>query len=129
MKNLNKDSSAPAPDPVTKKKGRADWIDKHAGMALRHIRTQRGMSQTALADKIGVTFQQVQKYETGANRIALGRLADIAEVLETPVVSFFPEEYRGDNGLLDQHENLEVRAGYLKSVIEAAIKDLERAIK
>lgn len=52
------------------------------------------MSQTELGSKIGVTFQQVQKYENGVNRIGAGRLSRIAEVLEVPVTFFFP----GDNG-------------------------------
>ena len=49
----------------------------------------RGLSQTALANQLGVTFQQVQKYEKGVNRVGAGRLTKIAEVLGVPVGSFF----------------------------------------
>jgi transcriptional regulator with XRE-family HTH domain len=49
------------------------------------------MSQTKLAQAIGVTFQQVQKYESGANRISSSRLQQIAKVLDVPISSFFPD--------------------------------------
>lgn len=60
----------------------------------------RGVSQTELADKLGITFQQVQKYENGANRISAGRLGRVALFFSVPVQSFFPEEY-GDGKQLD----------------------------
>jgi transcriptional regulator with XRE-family HTH domain len=64
-------------------------IDKHVGAKLRLRRTTLGMSQSTLAEALGLTFQQVQKYENGANRIGAGRLQQIAHILEVPVESFF----------------------------------------
>jgi transcriptional regulator with XRE-family HTH domain len=64
-------------------------IDKHLATKLRLRRTKLGMSQSTLAEALGLTFQQVQKYEKGANRIAAGRLQQIAQILQTSVESFF----------------------------------------
>ena len=63
--------------------------DQHVGTKLRARRTKLGMSQTPLADALGMSFQQVQKYEKGANRIGAGRLQHIAQILKMPVQSFF----------------------------------------
>ncbi len=64
-------------------------IDVHVGARLRVRRTLLGMSQTKLGDAIGVTFQQVQKYENGANRISASRLFDLSRVLDVPIEYFF----------------------------------------
>ena len=64
-------------------------IDRHVGRRVRMRRLMLGMSQTKLADAIGLTFQQVQKYEKGANRIGAGRLQQIAHVLRVSVPFFF----------------------------------------
>jgi transcriptional regulator with XRE-family HTH domain len=64
-------------------------IDKHVGTKLRARRTKLGMTQSTLAEALGLTFQQVQKYEKGANRIGAGRLQQIAQILHMPVGSFF----------------------------------------
>lgn len=63
--------------------------DIHIGRRLREARLARGLSQGALGEKLGVTFQQVQKYESGANRIGGSRLWDISGILEVPVSHFF----------------------------------------
>jgi transcriptional regulator with XRE-family HTH domain len=63
--------------------------DKHVGMRIRGRRMELNISQTALGDKLGLTFQQVQKYEKGANRVGSSRLVDIADVLKVPVGYFF----------------------------------------
>ena len=63
--------------------------DKHIGRRLREARLARGLSQGALGKKLGVTFQQVQKYESGANRIGGSRLWDISGILGVPVGHFF----------------------------------------
>jgi len=67
---------------------RATTRDRDIGRRVRLQRLAKGMSQTELGDHIGVTFQQVKKYELGANRIDSGRLQRIAEVLDTPVSLF-----------------------------------------
>jgi transcriptional regulator with XRE-family HTH domain len=63
--------------------------DKHVGARVRARRLTLGMSQTKLADAIGLTFQQVQKYEKGTNRMGASRLTQIAHVLQVPVSYFF----------------------------------------
>src|SRR6201999_4123075 len=64
-------------------------IDKHVGSRVRMRRMMLGMSQEKLGDRLGLTFQQVQKYEKGANRIGASRLQQIAQILQVPVSFFF----------------------------------------
>src|SRR5215210_9571556 len=68
---------------------RPDPVDVEVGHRIRIERLSRGLSQTALAESLGVTFQQVQKYEKGVNRVGAGRLTRIARVLKVPVATFF----------------------------------------
>ena len=64
-------------------------IDKHVGSRVRMRRMMLGMSQEKLGDALGLTFQQVQKYEKGSNRIGASRLQQISEILQVPVSFFF----------------------------------------
>ena len=66
-------------------------IDVHVGSRVRLRRTLLGMSQEKLGEAIGLTFQQVQKYERGANRVGASRLYDLSQVLDVPVAYFFEE--------------------------------------
>ena len=66
-------------------------IDVHVGQRLRQRRVLAGLSQEKLARMVGITFQQVQKYERGANRIGASRLFDLSRVLDVPVGFFFEE--------------------------------------
>lgn len=66
-------------------------IDIHVGRRLRQRRTLLGMSQERLGELLGVTFQQVQKYERGANRIGSSRLYDLGRILDVPVSYFFED--------------------------------------
>src|SRR4051795_7470049 len=68
---------------------RADLRDAEVGRRVRSRRLECRLSQTELAERIGVTFQQVQKYEKGVNRIGAGRLQRISEALEVPISFFF----------------------------------------
>ncbi|MCK5384896.1 MAG: helix-turn-helix transcriptional regulator [Alphaproteobacteria bacterium] len=78
-----------------KTKGTADIIDKHVGLRIRNRRTLMGLSQEKLADSVGVTFQQVQKYERGTNRVSASRLYRFSKTLGVSI-DFF---YEGlDNG-------------------------------
>ncbi|MDJ0823060.1 MAG: helix-turn-helix transcriptional regulator [Paracoccaceae bacterium] len=70
-------------------------VDVHVGKRIRHRRWLVGMTQQQLAEKVGIKFQQIQKYETGANRVSASRLWDIADSLEVPV-SFFFDAYERD---------------------------------
>ena len=67
----------------------ANVIDRKLGQCLRTRRLEIGMSQERLAELLGITFQQVQKYEKGVNRIAASRLWDISKAIELPVHRFF----------------------------------------
>ena len=66
-------------------------IDVHVGVRLRQRRTLLGMNQTKLGSAIGLTFQQVQKYERGANRISASRLFDLSRVFDVPIQFFFDD--------------------------------------
>lgn len=64
-------------------------VDVHVGKRVRHRRWMVGMTQQQLASKVGIKFQQIQKYETGMNRISASRLWDIAEALDVKISFFF----------------------------------------
>ncbi len=64
-------------------------VDVHVGQRVRRRRWMVGMTQQQLAERVGIKFQQIQKYETGMNRVSASRLWDIAEALEVPVSFFF----------------------------------------
>jgi transcriptional regulator with XRE-family HTH domain len=66
-------------------------VDKHVGSRVRMRRMMLSMSQTKLADALGITFQQVQKYEKGTNRIGASRLQHIARILQVPVEFLFED--------------------------------------
>ncbi|HEX8417011.1 MAG TPA: helix-turn-helix transcriptional regulator [Methylobacterium sp.] len=67
-------------------------VDRLVGLRITALRKARGLSQTALGTAVGVTFQQVQKYEKGQNRVGAGRLREISRLLEVPVSAFFEED-------------------------------------
>lgn len=64
-------------------------VDVHVGKRIRHRRWMIGMTQQQLADKVGIKFQQIQKYETGMNRVSASRLWDIGKATDVPVQFFF----------------------------------------
>ena len=74
-----------------RKSDKPNPIDVHVGTRVRLRRTLLGMSQEKLGDALGLTFQQVQKYERGANRIGASRLYDLSRVLDVPVSFFFDD--------------------------------------
>jgi DNA-binding XRE family transcriptional regulator len=69
---------------------RSKKADLYIGTQIRAARLERGISQTALGDVLDITFQQIQKYENGTNRISAGALFELAEFLDKPVTWFFP---------------------------------------
>lgn len=71
--------------------GAPNPIDVHVGRRIRLRRTLLGMSQDRLGEAIGLTFQQVQKYERGANRIGASRMFDLSRVLDVPISFFFDD--------------------------------------
>ncbi len=93
-------------------------VDAHVGKRIRHRRWMLGMTQQQLADRVGIKFQQIQKYETGMNRVSASRLWEISEVLGVSIGFFFegldgaePAPVQGD--MIADKEALElVRAYY-----------------
>jgi transcriptional regulator with XRE-family HTH domain len=83
------------------KESRPSPIDTHVGGRIRLRRTLLGMSQERLGESLGLTFQQVQKYERGVNRVGASRLFDLSRVLDVPISFFFddmPEALAGIHG-------------------------------
>jgi len=72
-------------------------VDAHVGSRLRQRRMLLGISQEQLAEMLGLTFQQVQKYERGTNRVSASRLFQLARALDTPITWFF-DEMESDRG-------------------------------
>jgi transcriptional regulator with XRE-family HTH domain len=64
-------------------------IDMNVGLRIRQRRWMLGMTQQHLAQRVGIKFQQIQKYESGANRVSASRLFEISQVLEVPISYFF----------------------------------------
>lgn len=85
-------------------------IDAQIGVRLKSARRDKGISQEMLADRVGLTFQQIQKYENAKNRISCGRIVEFAAILEVPVGYFFGEQTR-ENKLVEtlREENKRLR--------------------
>lgn len=64
-------------------------VDVYVGSVIRKLRRDAGMTQQQLAEMVGIKFQQIQKYETGANRVSASRLWEIARALDVPIERFF----------------------------------------
>ena len=100
-----------------------DPVDIHVGGRVRALRIASGLSQAALGERIGLTFQQVQKYERGTNRISASALFGIGRVLHVPVAYFFdqmPDEIAGSDAVPD------VAAPGLSRVHLELIRDFNR---
>ena len=104
-------------------RAQANTVDTHVGRRIRDKRNERGMSQTEVANAIGVTFQQVQKYERGTNRVGASRLFDLSRILSVPVQYFFeglnnqptPIEKEDDNVIhLMKPDTVELVEAYYK---------------
>ena len=81
--------------------GTPNPVDVHVGARVRLRRTLLGMSQECLGDMVGLTFQQIQKYERGANRIGASRIYELSRILDVPVSFFFddmPREFNSHAG-------------------------------
>ena len=70
-------------------RAQAQTVDAHVGQKIRERRNEQGLKQTEVADALGVTFQQVQKYERGTNRVGASRLFDLSRILEVKIQHFF----------------------------------------
>jgi transcriptional regulator with XRE-family HTH domain len=100
-----------------------DAQDLEVGRRVRTFRLQRGLSQEMLADQLGLTFQQVQKYEKGTNRIGAGRLQRIAEILGVSAADFFTSGKREKNVPSELFELLDTAASLRLLRAYARIRD------
>jgi transcriptional regulator with XRE-family HTH domain len=138
----------PLPEP-TEKVPKA--IDVHVGSRVRLRRTLLGMTQETLGERLGLTFQQVQKYERGTNRIGASRLFDLARILDVPISFFFddlPDDAggatsgsrlqqsgagmqpsQGDDDLLHRRETLELVRAYYRITDPAVRKRVFDLVK
>src|ERR1700680_1554014 len=126
---------------------RANPVDTHVGSRVRLRRMLLGMSQERLGDSMGLTFQQVQKYEKGVNRIGASRLFQISKILDVPVQFFFEEApHSGDRSparagmaepdseafileFLNSREGLELNRAFVKigsAKVRKSVGDLVR---
>ncbi len=123
-------------------------VDTHVGSRVRLRRTLLGMSQKRLGDAMGLTFQQVQKYEKGVNRIGASRLFHISRILDVPVQFFFEEAPQTDGAavagmaepesetfileFLNSREGLELNRAFVKigdPKVRKSVVDLVRALR
>lgn len=130
-----------------KTKGTPDNVDVHVGQRLRVRRSLLGMSQEKLAESVGLTFQQVQKYERGINRISAGRLFQFSKILDIPVGYFFDqlggdlasesyglsdneqEAFGSDNDIMHSKETIELVRTYYSIKDEKKRKEMLRFVK
>lgn len=98
------------------------YVDIHVGQKIRRRRWMTDMTQKQLADAVGIKFQQIQKYETGANRVSASRLFEISQALSVPV-SYFFESIEGAN------ENDTVTAGTDENAVSADLFQGKEAIE
>ena len=123
-------------------------VDAHVGSRVRLRRMLLGMSQERLGESMGLTFQQVQKYEKGVNRIGASRLFQISKILDVPVQFFFEEApYNGDGNavrgmaepdseafileFLNSREGLDLNRAFVKigdAKVRKSVVDLVRAL-
>ena len=82
-------------------------VDRHVGLRIRFRRKELGISQEKLADSIGLTFQQVQKYERAANRVSASKLWEVARALNTPITYFYEGLSADGEGWRKAGHNLE----------------------
>ena len=105
-------------------------VDVHVGRRARERRTLEGMSQTAVAERLGLTFQQLQKYEKGANRISASRLYELAQIFDVPVAYFY-EGMKAGKGAPDEtltnRETLELVKAYY-AISDPAVRDSIRKL-
>ncbi len=107
-------------------------VDIHVGARMRQRRTLLGMSQTNLGKAVGLTFQQIQKYERGSNRMGSSRLFEFAKVLDVPVSHFFedmPAKTRSARSLKrgDKARNAPIKPAEADPLIKRETLELVRA--
>jgi transcriptional regulator with XRE-family HTH domain len=125
--------------------GHSHPVDVHVGVRLRQRRALLGMSQTVLAKSVGLTFQQIQKYERGSNRMGSSRLYEFARVLDVPVSHFFdemtsqaatgrnkpgrPRKRASEAAVISKRETLELVRAYYKIKSEDVRKNIRNMVQ
>ena len=97
------------------REGRPSPIDVHVGGRIRLRRTLMGMSQERLGEALGLTFQQVQKYERGVNRVGASRLFDLSRVLDVPISFFFDDMPEPLAGMHGTHQSTRAVGGFAEA--------------
>ena len=87
-------------------------IDIHVGQRLKQQRILQGISQESLAKQLGITFQQIQKYENGTNRISASKLYELSQILKTPIQFFF-ENYQKSTQPIEKSSELTTKELHL----------------
>ena len=85
-----------------------DEVDRFVGERIRQARREKQMTQMDIAELMGLTFQQVQKYEKGTNRVACGRLLKFSQVLDRQITYFFPKQPKRSGADMRAEKRLEV---------------------
>lgn len=98
-------------------------IDRYVGLQVRKARRARKWTQEKLANDLGITFQQVQKYEKGVNRVSAGRLHQFARVLDRPLTYFYPDVDFGEREFQEADDAVE--AHELRGEIRKALPRIE----
>jgi len=121
---------------MTRKNDFIQEIDKSIGGKIRMLRLAKGLSRTQLGPDIGVTHQQLQKYEKGTNRISIGRLVLIAKALNVNVSSFYDGLESANEPIITQHQRMciEISRNFMKisnrehqDAVNTLIKTLAKA--
>lgn len=101
---------------MSRKNEFTERVDKMIGIKIHELRVTNGLSRKQLATEIGVTHQQLQKYENAVNRISAGRLASIASVLNKPIAFFFEDIEEKDKVFENEHQRMciEVARNFLR---------------
>jgi transcriptional regulator with XRE-family HTH domain len=94
------------------KESRASPVDVHVGGRIRLRRTLMGMSQERLGEALGLTFQQIQKYERGVNRVGASRLFDLSRVLDVPIAFFYDDMPEPLAGMRGTHQTTRAAGGF-----------------
>lgn len=121
------DSKLPSPHTLSRRGEGPNPIDIHVGSRLRLRRTLLGLSQEKLGEAVGITFQQLQKYERGSNRISASRLFNLAQVLGVPVSFFFDDLPAGEGSIAENASRVQTQADELDSLARRETLELVRA--
>ena len=103
-------------------------IDTAVGLRIRELRILRGLSQQAMGKALGLSFQQLQKYEHGGNRIGAGRLAQISQILDVPVSALFDVEHRSHKDAAPTLSRKAIAVATLFDQVDTSVADAAFAL-